>query len=199
MAAAIDGHTRLVAWLKIVLPLLALGLLSTIFLVARQIDPAQSIPYSDVDVAELAREQRIGAPSYSGVTSGGAAVSFEAESARPEQSGDLVMAFAPRTRIDLPGGRVVTITSARAEFDRRKAQARMQGDLVVASSDGYRMQTEGLDADLTLGEVVSGGPVSGVAPFGALNAGNMRLTRLEDGTHVLSFEQGVKLLYRPGE
>lgn len=199
MAVAMDGHSRLVAWLKIVLPLIALALLSTIFLVARQIDPAQTIPYSDVDVAELAREQRIGAPSYSGVTEGGAAVSFEAESARPEQNGDLVMAFAPRTRIDLPGGRTVTITSESAEFDRKKSRAEMKGNLLIASSDGYQVTTEGLHADLTQGAVESAGQIEGKAPFGTLHAGRMRLTRQTDGTHVLSFDQGVKLVYRQGE
>jgi lipopolysaccharide export system protein LptC len=63
MAAAIDGYSRLVAWLKIILPLIALGILATLFLVSRTIDPSQTIPYADVDVQDLARNQRVGAPS----------------------------------------------------------------------------------------------------------------------------------------
>ncbi len=53
MATYDNTYSRVVAWLKILLPLLALAILSTLFLVARTIDPAQNIPYADVDIDEL--------------------------------------------------------------------------------------------------------------------------------------------------
>ena len=37
--ARADRHTRVVGWLKVALPLAALAILSTLFLVARRIDP----------------------------------------------------------------------------------------------------------------------------------------------------------------
>ena len=84
MVVADNTYSRLVAWLKILFPLIALAILSTLFLVARTVDPAQDLPYADVDVAELAREQRIGQPNYSGVTADGAAISLSARSALPD-------------------------------------------------------------------------------------------------------------------
>lgn len=82
--AATDRHTRLVAWAKIALPLAALAILSTLFLASRPPEPGGNLPYGDLDPEALARQPRIGAPEYAGVTADGTAVSFTAETARPE-------------------------------------------------------------------------------------------------------------------
>ena len=83
-----DGHSRLVGWLKVALPLLALAILSTLFLVARTIDPEAAIPYAEVDIAERIREPRMTAPAYAGVTKDGATLTLTADEARPEAEGD---------------------------------------------------------------------------------------------------------------
>ncbi|MGB3251218.1 MAG: hypothetical protein WBB13_18855, partial [Tabrizicola sp.] len=72
--ARVDRHTRLVGWLKVALPLTALAILSTLFLVARRIDPEAALPYAEVDVEDLAREPRMTAPTYAGTTEDGAAL-----------------------------------------------------------------------------------------------------------------------------
>ena len=71
-----DSHSRLVGWLKVALPLTALALLSTLFLVARKIDPEAALPYAEVDVAERIREPRMTAPTYAGVTEDGATLTI---------------------------------------------------------------------------------------------------------------------------
>ena len=58
----IDRHTRVVGWLKLALPLAALVILSTLFLVADRIDPEDALPYAKVDVEGLARAPRMTAP-----------------------------------------------------------------------------------------------------------------------------------------
>jgi lipopolysaccharide export system protein LptC len=190
-----DRYSRLVAWLKIVLPLIALAILSTLFLVSRTIDPSQTIPYANVDVRELAREQRVGAPSYQGMTSAGAAVSFEAESVK--LGGEGARAEAPRARIEFPGGRTVTVSATGGLYDGTAATARLVGQAILASSDGYRVETEAVRADLASGGMETLGEVRGVAPYGELTAGKARLVLEPDGTYLLSFEAGVKLIYRP--
>ena len=76
--ARADTHTRVVGWLKVALPLMALAVLSTLFLVADQIDPEDALPYAEVDVEDLAREPRMTMPSYAGITTDGAALSLTA-------------------------------------------------------------------------------------------------------------------------
>ena len=192
-----DGHSRLVAWLKIVLPLIALAMLSTLFLVSHRIDPGQTIPYADVDVEGLARDQRIGAPSFSALTPDGAAISFEADSARPEDGGSRLTAVNPRARIDLPDGRSVTIRAATAMFDRGEGTAELDGDAVVTTSDGYRIATAGLRARLDRAALETTGAIVGTGPMGDLAAGRMRLTQAEDGRYLLRFDSSVKVVYRP--
>jgi lipopolysaccharide export system protein LptC len=198
MAHAGDGYSRMVAWMKILLPLLALAILSTLFLVSRTIDPTQSIPYADVDVEGLARDQRIGAPAYSGMTEDGAAIRIAAERARPEDGGKRMIAIAPSARIDLPGGRSITIAAAAGSIDQTSGIAALEGHAVIASSDGYRVETDSLTARLDRTGMDSGGPVTGTAPFGDLTAGKLVLVQSADGGYVLRFEGGVKLIYRPG-
>ena len=72
--ARADAHTRVVTWLKIALPLAALAILSTLFLLADKIDPEDALPYAEVDVEDLAREPRMTLPSNAGTTSDGAAL-----------------------------------------------------------------------------------------------------------------------------
>ena len=85
--AAFDGWSRLVSWLKILLPLVALALLSTLFLVSNRINPEDAIPYAEVDVAERLREPRMTAPTYAGTTTDGSSLVVSAAEARPESEG----------------------------------------------------------------------------------------------------------------
>ena len=85
--ARADRHTRVVGWLKVMLPLTALAILSTLFLVARRIDPEAALPYAEVDVEDLAREPRMTAPTYAGTTEDGASVTLTADEARPAAEG----------------------------------------------------------------------------------------------------------------
>ena len=50
-------HSRVVAWMKIILPRAALGLLSTLFLISRTVDPTQQPPISQIDLEQRALYQ----------------------------------------------------------------------------------------------------------------------------------------------
>ena len=52
-----EFHTRFVGWMKIILPVIALGLLSTLFLLSRTVDPTQDIPVTEVDLEQRAQDQ----------------------------------------------------------------------------------------------------------------------------------------------
>ena len=50
-------HSHVMAWLKVLLPMAALALLSTLFLLSRRTDPVTDLPISDVEL-ELHIETR---------------------------------------------------------------------------------------------------------------------------------------------
>ncbi|TGN46479.1 hypothetical protein E4L95_19415, partial [Paracoccus liaowanqingii] len=81
------SRTRIVRWLRVLLPLVALAMLSTMFLFSRRSDTESRIPYAEVEAEAAAREGRIVAPDYSAVTPDGARLSLRAAQATPSAEG----------------------------------------------------------------------------------------------------------------
>ena len=193
MAGSISRHSRLVGWAKVLLPLAALCLLSTMFLLARAPGGTSDIPFAEIE--EIAREQRIAAPRFSGVAANGADIEVSARTARPE--GALFTIDAPRARMLLPGGGEVTVTSGSGTISADGRSARLTGLAHVDSTLGYQMETAGMEADLDTGRLSSLGPLEVRAPYGALTAGALTLDASDAGGESLVFSGGVRLLYRP--
>jgi len=112
MALHDDLRSRIVSWLKILLPLTALGLLSTLFLFSRTVDTNRSIPTNRADLENRTGTQQITAPSFAGVTEEGHALTFVAQSAQidPEQA-ERVLTDNLVTQIDLLDGARIDITA----------------------------------------------------------------------------------------
>lgn len=193
-------HSRVVFWLKITLPLLALAILSTLFLLSRRIDTDAALPYAKVDVEALARDPRLTSPEYSAVTKDGAAVSFTSRTARTGQgtngsatADDLVAVY------ETPDGLRIDVTAREGEIDRSAGRLRLSGDVEIVTSSGYRMATAGLDSALDRTELRSDGAVAAEAPYGTITAGEMEIRHedAENSAYLLDFKTGVKLIYEP--
>ena len=196
---ATDSYSRMVAWLKILLPLAALGLLSTLFLLSRVIDPTASIPFADTEVRDRVRDQQITGPFFSAITADGDQIAFLAErlTTVPNQIGTN-RAEDIRIRIDMTKGTQFTLASQTAQVDISSDKADLQGDVVMTTSTGYLITTQALNARMSRLEVRSPGRVEATSPFGTLQAGQMLLTQtLPDTGPQLLFTNGVKLLYQP--
>lgn len=197
MAATDNMHSRIVGWAKIILPLAALALLSTLFLVARKPIDESMIPFAEI--AEIAQDQRITAPRFSGLTDDGATIVIAARSAQPD-------AFRPDTvtidtltfRMENADGSTVSVTATNGELDGRAAVARFLGLARLETSSGFQMETNGLIAELDSGLVTSDGLLEIHAPFGELTAGKVTFKVTSDATgQQMLFTDGVRLIYRP--
>lgn len=201
MALSDTAYSRLVSWLKILLPMTALAILSTLFLLARTPDIERAIPYADVDIESLAREPRISEPDFSGVSPDGTAVSMRAMSAQPDPSDpERFFARGMEGLIETPEGLRIRMTAVSGVVNTATQTAVLAGDVLVETSTGYAIRTERLSARLDSSLTESEGPVDVMAPFGHLTAGQMLVTRdPESGTsNLLVFRGGVDLLYEPG-
>lgn len=195
------AYTRLVNWLKVILPLLALAVLSTLFLVARTVDPAQQLPFAEVDVDELAREERIGAPNFTGVTAEGAAIAVSAQSAAPDPLNDGRMTGETvEARITLPGGEAINISAAAMELNTQRGLAELRDNVLIESSAGYTLVAERLEVALDRTFARAPGPVTLQGGLGQIQAGSFELKGSPTGTagYVLVFKDKVRLLYQPG-
>jgi len=82
-------YTRLVRGLKVALPLIALVLLSTMFMLSRKIDPTAAAALSDRAFRERIDNQQLSNPRYAGNTNSGKAMTVTAQSARPDPTGTI--------------------------------------------------------------------------------------------------------------
>ena len=193
-----NAYSRLVAWLKLLLPLAALGLLASLFLVARTIDPTRAISTADRDVERLARDLRVGAPDFAGVTRDGSALRVTARSARPDPAQRARMeAEAITGALETPGGARYEMTARSASLDGPGRRVVFRGEVVLTTSSGYVFRTSGLTAALDETRLTASGPVRGSGPPGTIAAGGLilRPTTVGDNGYVLVFNGGVKLLY----
>jgi lipopolysaccharide export system protein LptC len=195
-------HSTLVAWLKVLLPLAALGILSTLFLVSRTINPEDAIPFAEVDVADRIREPRVTAPTWAGMTEDGSALTVTAAEARPAGTADTnANATSLRAVLEMPDGGQAELVAATGRLDIAAQRLIVEGGVTVTTSSGYTLRTEALDAALDRTALTAPGALEGDGPGGHLNAGSMELTAT-GGTpkrYVMVFKNGVRLLYRPAE
>lgn len=189
-----NGYSRFVAWVKIVLPLAALVLLSTMFLLSRSYDTPATIPFADIDVNELASEPRIKSPNYTGMTRDGSSISVAAETAKPDpENRDLIIAAALRAELETASGALYNLVAATGHIDSGRSVALLEGGVVVTTSSGYEITTQAMTTSLSHTELETEGDVHAIGPAGTLDAGKMILTP----DNLLVFKGGVKLVYTP--
>ena len=190
-------HSQLVGWSKVILPLCGIGLLSTLFLFAKSGSDGADVPIAKIE--EIAREQRINAPRFSGVTDDGAILAISAKSAQPAAGRpDTMTVQTIKLNLDAPDGSTVRVTAIEGEINNDQQIARLLGLARLQTSTGYTMETNGLTANLETGEIVSDGALEVRAPFGALTAGKVSFHGAADDTgRQMVFTNGVRLVYTP--
>ncbi len=190
-------RSRIVHWLRVILPLAALALLSVLFLLARKPDPEAPIPYADVDPRDVAERQAVTSPRYSGVTDDGARVSIDGAEATPGSGPGQGSAQSVRMTIRAQDGRAADVSAGTAT---------LEGDAIVmangatmTTADGWIVTAPEFHASRMAGTVNADQEVNVLAPFGDLTAQQMELRPLGDGTgdHVLDLSGGVRLIYQP--
>lgn len=208
--ASDNRHSRIVGWLKILLPLAALGILSTIFLVSRTISPEDAIPFAEVDVNEIAREERIAAPAYAGVTDDGTAITILADKAAPDTAGTArTLAEKIRAELRLPDGMAMSIRAATGILDTAERQISFDRGIDITTSSGVNIVAQSLTGSLDQTALTARGPISASGPMGRIEAGAMALRRTvrdaadttpqedDPANYVLVFKDGVKVVYDP--
>lgn len=199
-AAGGDGWSRLVSLLKVVLPLAALGALSTLFLLSDRINPEDALPFAEVDVEERLREPRMTLPAYAGVTEDGSAIEVTAGEARPAQDG-----VKGQSAVDVkgvmttPDGVVTQLVADAADLPLDQSEVTFTGNVVLDHATGYRVRSAAMTASLQRTDVRSDVPVVADGPVGQITADRMRLTQdgAGGGGYLLVFNGNVKLIYQP--
>lgn len=193
-------RTRLVGALKVILPLGALILLSTMFLISDKADPDAAIPYAEVDVDDLTRTPRLTSPTWAGTTADGSALTLRAGQATPGE-GNAVTVEGLALKLETPAGLQADVLAGAGGVTGGGARIDLTGGVRMNTSTGYSLEADRLSADTAASTLSSPGPITAIAPFGKLTAGGLTLAPApgRSGAHVLDFTGGVRLIYLPAE
>ncbi len=193
-----DLYSRMVAFFKVLLPLAALGILATLFLISRGIDLDGTIPFAEREIAERLRNQQVTRPHFSGTTPGGDEITVTAAVARPGSPTDPAGADDVSARMIRADGGEMTLNARTISVDPSADLASFSGAVRIQTSTGLDVQTEQLDTALHGISGEAPGTITGTSPFGDLSAGAMEFGAKNGNgpIHVL-FKGGVRLVYRP--
>lgn len=195
-----NTYSQLVTAAKVLLPLAAIGLLSTLFLLARTAPQGEPIRFAEDSVNDLASAQRLNAPVHASVTQDGTEVRIVAEAFSPDpERPSVTLGTDLAARLLTQDGLVYDITALTGELDEINALSTLSNDVQIVASNGYRVETNALQLRTDLTHLESLAPVHADGPLGELDAGRMEIfTDPDDDTQTrVVFTQGVRLLYIP--
>ncbi|MBZ0130342.1 MAG: hypothetical protein K8F59_14645 [Rhodobacteraceae bacterium] len=197
-------YSRFVAAAKIALPLMALAILSSLFLFSKSRDPAAGVQLLDSDLMDYAQKERITAPRFAGLTPSGVAIQIAAREASPRPTGGPSFdAFDLLARVEAPDGGVINVTAATGSIDSLAMMSELSGGIVLDTSYGFVAETHGMTFALDRLDIRSQGRITARGPLGQLEAGEMHVYLRDTGDddttagYVLDFKRGVKLVYKP--
>ncbi len=201
MARAEGTYSRVVAWMKILLPLVALGLLSTIFLFSKKSDPTEDLPIRTRAILEEKESEQASNATYSATMDDGALLTLRAATTRPDpDAADGLVASDFAAQMDMTDGSRINLSSPNAALDNEASTATLRGGVRIISSTGYTIETDTLKAATNRISAESEGTVTATAPEGTLTAGRMVITdQAESGGDdvQLLVTDGVKMIYEP--
>lgn len=203
MAGRQGGYSRFIAFAKIALPLTALALVASVFLVSAPDDfEGAKLVFSKADLEELRSSLRVKDAVLTGRSPSGEIYKFSADLVIPDgPSSTQLTATAFRGEIEYPGGLRVNLISPMAIVWLDDQIAELSGGVELRTSDGYSAFAERVSSNFRSGVVESDRPVSATGPFGDINAGSFRLFRQQDAAGkltenpVILFENKVRLVF----
>lgn len=194
---AADRYSQLVLFLRIALPLVSLGILSTLFLFASKIEPGEVIPFDRAEVENRVREKRVTRPIFTGLTSDGDKVAYTAEQLITGVDG-ANEAMDVTGLLEFTDGGSVDLIADQGTFDEDGDRATLTGNVLIESTSGYTLRSQFMTSTLSQLHLVSPGQVDGTGPGSTLTASRMKITADEDGNNMqILFSGGVKLIYDP--
>ena len=190
-----NRYSTLVAWAKVLLPLTALGLLSTLFLLSRTPNPQDALQFNDVDIGLLGTERRLTEPRFAGILGDGQPVTLTAEHA-VQRMDDPNMMQMDRVESDvlLKDGENLNLVADHGAYDASAQTVDLIGAVNAQTTTGYQLMSERILVAMAAMQMTSPGAVMLRGPGMMLEAGAMQLTGPE-GQALVHFTGGVRLLY----
>lgn len=193
------SYSTFVGLAKIIMPIIGLGMLSSLFLINRTPDQTQNIPYSDVELDEILHRQRLGKPQFRGTLEDRSEILLDAERAQPDATNnDIIHAQIVSGLITQPDGTIITLETSVGLYDQSQRFAEGRDGVLVIHSEGYTLTSARIRAEVDRLDIKTTAPVVINGPNIVLEAGRMHLfAQGWRNSERADFTQGVKLIYTP--
>jgi lipopolysaccharide export system protein LptC len=204
MAARISSasgfYSRMVATAKIVMPLIALALMSTVFLVQTTDNFSSEISFSEADFS-FEDGLRLSEPRLSGSSRRGDVFRIEAVSAIPENASATEVTLNEASgRFELINGQIIDLTTQEALVFTSAQRIEIRVPVSFKTSDGYFGTAQNLYGDIASGRFESRGAVKAEGPLGQISADRFNLVPVDSSKeqHVVTFEGNVRVFLNAG-
>jgi len=195
MASTRNSYSRMVAWLKILLPLIALGVLGTVFLFNSKDSFAPGCTFSRADIQSLESGSFIKNPQVNGITKKGEPFHLLADEIRPmDSSNSLFVITNLDVEFQFTQGAWAKVSASSALMDVSAQTVWFESGGRLETSDGNVATVDTLHLLMASGELQGSGIVA-EGPLGRVSAENFRIESNDGENRVLWFENNVRMRY----
>lgn len=168
------AYSRFVAWMKVVLPFLAVGLIVLIVIWPRlKTEDTFRIGFSSVNLTGTS-EPGVDNARYVGTDENRQPYSITADLARVEGEG-LYNLELPKADLTMEDGTWLVLTAQTGRFVQKEQELELHGGVNLFHDTGYEIYTDELTLDLQKNSAESHTPVAGHGPFGELKSEGLKL------------------------
>lgn len=201
MAVGPGLHSRVVAILKVSLPLIAVGLLAGLFLSPPdQPSTGNGLVFSAGDIEALGSGFSLSNATFNGTTAGDDRFHFTTALVVPDAAPPTRAAITDLSGdIALKNGPVLTVSATAGEYLIDAKRLDLGGDVQLSSSDGYKIDADRTTIDLRAGSLVAGDHVLTNGPLGEIRSQSLTIMPADATGEArrFSFAGGVRVLYDP--
>lgn len=171
-------HSRTIGFLKIALPILALGLIGTLIIYSALYRPDHGITIRYASKGTEENTIVMNGARFVGTDKKNEPFEVVARKARqnPDEP-SLVELFGVKAHLTMQSGLGLTLVADSGRVDTANKILVLTGPITLTSSDGYKVTTSEARADLDAGTVTGRQPVLAQGPFGSLTASGFEADR----------------------
>ena len=197
-----DKYSTLVAIFKVMLPCLALIILSALFLLPDNRTKIQALNTIDKSTLNIVKKAGVNKPSFRGTLASGSNLELYAtEIITKNNDKNIIEINEISARLELNRNNWATASAKKGVVNISEQTAEMVGKVSVKSSNGVLIETSDLKVFYAKSLVKTEGAVFMKGPFGTIKAGSAEFYDMNQNSgigYVLLFNKGVKMQYNFG-
>ncbi len=192
-----NRHSIIVAWAKVILPILALALLSMLFLFVRAPTPDVPPAFVDPDQQSALIEQNLSQPRFSSTLDDGRQVTLSAVSmSQSPATPNRIFLQSVELEMEMSALDQALLTAENGQINLAQQMVDLQGDVTFVTENGYQVFSDAMSIDLQGGRMIAPGPVFARGSAFQIRAGGMEFSGPRAAA-ILRFTDGVQMLYDP--